>query len=551
MVRFHRRGHSLDQWKQVKAMLEHSRRRPSLNLDEEGDPSLKEDKLLDRGQGSGSRASGSMDGQQTSPAPSPTPAAAASAAERAPPRKEGGNGPPSDIELMKEKFAKLLLGEDMSGGGKGVSSALAISNAITNLAASVFGEQRRLEPMSAERKTRWRKEVDWLLSVSDHIVEFVPSKQVSEDGKTTMEIMITQQRKDLRMNIPALRKLDAMLIEYLDNFKQKNEFWYVSRDASASEKGSNSQRSDDKWWLPTVRVPANGLSEDSRKWLQHQKELVHQVLKAAMAINANVIMEMEIPEDYIENLPKNGRSSLGESLYKNITDDDFDAEAFLSSIDLSTEHKILDLKNRIEASVVIWKRKMHNKDTKSSWSGGISMEKREQFEDRAETILLILKHRFPGIPQSSLDISKIQYNKDVGYSILESYSRVLESLAFTVMSRIEDVLRADATAQDPSLGVAKTKPSTTDLERAAGTVKPLDSKEEMDRANEFDANNSMTLSDFMGWQMEQDNQTKKEEPTNVEKSSKEEDGKFTMKKPLNIMVNKKFINILKLETWEA
>ena len=38
------------------------------------------------------------------------------------------------MELMKERFAKLLLGEDMSGGGKGVSSALALSNAITNLA---------------------------------------------------------------------------------------------------------------------------------------------------------------------------------------------------------------------------------------------------------------------------------------------------------------------------------------------------------------------------------------------------------------------------------
>ncbi|MFS7950469.1 putative PRONE domain, Rop guanine nucleotide exchange factor [Helianthus anomalus] len=38
------------------------------------------------------------------------------------------------MEIMKERFAKLLLGEDMSGGGKGVSSALALSNAITNLA---------------------------------------------------------------------------------------------------------------------------------------------------------------------------------------------------------------------------------------------------------------------------------------------------------------------------------------------------------------------------------------------------------------------------------
>lgn len=40
----------------------------------------------------------------------------------------------ADMDMIKEKFAKLLLGEDMSGGGKGVSSALALSNAITNLA---------------------------------------------------------------------------------------------------------------------------------------------------------------------------------------------------------------------------------------------------------------------------------------------------------------------------------------------------------------------------------------------------------------------------------
>lgn len=44
----------------------------------------------------------------------------------------------SELEQMKERFAKLLLGEDMSGGGKGVSSALALSNALTNLAGMLF-----------------------------------------------------------------------------------------------------------------------------------------------------------------------------------------------------------------------------------------------------------------------------------------------------------------------------------------------------------------------------------------------------------------------------
>lgn len=50
------------------------------------------------------------------------------------------------------------------------------------------------------------------------------------------------------------------------------------------------------------------------------------------------------------------------------------------------------------------------------------------------------------------------FHKDVGQSILESYSRILESLAFTVMSQIEDVLKADSLAKDPSLANSKTNP---------------------------------------------------------------------------------------------
>lgn len=108
---------------------------------------------------------------------------------------------------------------------------------------------------------------------------------------------------------------------------------------------------------------------------------------------------------------KNGRASLGDLIYKSITVDFFDPEQFLSAMDLTSEHKILDLKNRIEASIVIWKRKMTHKDGKSSWGSAVSLEKRELFEERAETILLLLKQQFPGLPQSALDISKIQCNR--------------------------------------------------------------------------------------------------------------------------------------------
>ncbi|CAL9184613.1 unnamed protein product [Musa hybrid cultivar] len=527
MVRFLKRGHSLN--------------RPAEQGNEIGDASGRQAHSLvmeiaggndSAAQGNisqGGRPGRSLEGQQKIP--------------KSRLSREGGcrDGPPSDMELMKEKFSKLLLGEDMSGGGKGVSSALALSNAITNLAASVFSEQRRLEPMPAERKARWRKEIDWLLSVTDHIVEFVPSQQTSKDG-SNMEIMITKQRKDLLMNIPALGKLDAMLIGYLDNFKGQNEFWYVSKDADESE-NANTKRNEDKWWLPIVKVPSNGLSEVSRKWLQFQKESVNQVLKAAMAINAQVLMEMEIPEAYIESLPKNGRVSLGDSIYRSITDDGFDPEEFLESMDLSTEHKVLDLKNRIEASIIIWIRKMHNKDTKSSWGSAVSMEKREQFEERAETILHLLKLRFPGIPQSALDTSKIQYSKDVGQSILESYSRILESLAFTVMSQIEDVLYADSLTQDPSLKDSSRRQLLTDSD--LGAVKKLNPEEEMEKLKE--APSSMTLSDFMGWHFDPESETEMKNSGSLEEDTFSSQDMKKMKKPPDVVTTKKFSYIEKLE----
>ncbi|OAY80546.1 rho guanine nucleotide exchange factor 8-like [Ananas comosus] len=502
MVRFLKRGHSLEKWSRggAKEMFE-----------------------IGGVGGNGSAAAASTGGASETTVRSRHGGAAANG---------GREGPPSDMELMKERFAKLLLGEDMSGSGKGVSSALAISNAITNLAASVFGEHRKLEPIPPELRARWRKEVDWLLSVTDHIVEFVPSAQTTKDGQS-MEIMITQQRRDLQMNIPALKKLDAMLIGFLDNFKDQTEFWYVKADSEESDEGS-AQRKGDKWWLPTVKVPSNGLSEMSRKWLQYQKESANQVLKAAMAINAQVLMEMEVPEVYIESLPRNGRASLGDVIYKSITvDTDFDPEEFLASMDLSTEHNVLDLKNRIEASIVIWKRKMHNKDGKSSWGSMVSLEKREAFEERAETILHLLKHKFPGIPQSSLDISKIQYNKDAGHAILESYSRILESLAFSVMSRIEDVLYADSLTQDPSLKDSTRRYSLSDSETPAGPAKKLDPKVEMEKLKE--APNSMTLWDFMGWHFDS------------EESKTKEDETADLKKPPKIEPTKKFSYIEKVE----
>lgn len=95
--------------------------------------------------------------------------------------------------------------------------------------------------------------------------------------------------------------------ECLDNFKGDHEFTYASK--KDNEAKSMRKREEDKWWLPTPVVPPDGLSDATRKWLQFQKDSVHQVLKAALAINAQILMEMGVPESYTETLPKVYRGS--------------------------------------------------------------------------------------------------------------------------------------------------------------------------------------------------------------------------------------------------
>ncbi|KAJ6717000.1 ROP GUANINE NUCLEOTIDE EXCHANGE FACTOR 1 [Salix koriyanagi] len=370
----------------------------------------------------------------------------------------------SEVEMMKERFAKLLLGEDMSGGGKGVCTALAISNAITNLSATVFGELWRLEPLSLQKKSMWKREMEWLLCVSDSIVELVPSMQQFPGGGT-YEVMATRPRSDLYVNLPALKKLDAMLISMLDGFCE-TEFWYVDRGIVVADGGDcdayppgisggrPSIRQEEKWWLPCPKVPPNGLSDDARKRLQQCRDCTNQILKAAMAINSSVLVEMEIPTAYMVTLPKNGKACLGDIIYRHVTAEQFSPDCLLDYLDLSTEHHTVEIANRIEAAVHVWKQKDHKKHThnmrskRSSWGGKVKSlvadsHKNEILAQRSETLLQSLRLRFPALPQTTLDMNKIQYNKDVGQAILESYSRVMESLAFNITARIDDVIYVD------------------------------------------------------------------------------------------------------------
>ena len=107
-------------------------------------------------------------------------------------------------------------------------------------AATVFGSCHKLEPLPAGKKAMWTREMDCLLSVCDYIVQFYPSTQTLPDGTKVevhctsfivalfqvpidivallirmdrfVQVMATRPRSDIYINLPALEKLDAMLI---------------------------------------------------------------------------------------------------------------------------------------------------------------------------------------------------------------------------------------------------------------------------------------------------------------------------------------------------
>lgn len=119
---------------------------------------------------------------------------------------------------------------------------------------------------------------------------------------------------------------------------------------------------------------------------------------------------------------------MGEAIHRNITAEQFSPECLLDSLDLSSEHHAVEIANRIEAALHVWKSKEwrshshKSKAKKSSWSRKVkslvNLKERNQFlAQHAECLLQCLKLRHPGLPQSALDMNKIQYNK-VSISII-------------------------------------------------------------------------------------------------------------------------------------
>lgn len=106
---------------------------------------------------------------------------------------------------------------------------------------------------------------------------------------------------------------------------------------------------------------------------------------------------------------------MGDLIYRHMSfPGKFSPEYLLDCLEISSEHDALEVADRVEAAMHVWWRKANHGHSKSPWSAVkdlMESDKNVMLASRAEDILLCLKQRFPGLSQTTLDASKIQYNR--------------------------------------------------------------------------------------------------------------------------------------------
>lgn len=94
-------------------------------------------------------------------------------------------------------------------------------------------------------------------------------------------------------------------------------------------------------------------------------------------------------------------------------------EDIFLSFNFKNEHSVLDTLNKLESTVLAWKQRISEESNKRSpkryqWyftkESPSEAEKCALYIERVEALLHLLKSRFPNLPQTFMDVIRVQYN---------------------------------------------------------------------------------------------------------------------------------------------
>lgn len=113
---------------------------------------------------------------------------------------------------------------------------------------------------------------------------------------------------------------------------------------------------------------------------------------------------------------------MSDRLYKALTTQSSSVEGMFNSLKLKSEHNVLDCINKLEAAVLAWKERISCHMSSSSnnksplWSPFLKhpmteLDKTETLLERAESLIQYLKYKYPNLPQTFLNVTKVKYGK--------------------------------------------------------------------------------------------------------------------------------------------
>ena len=107
-------------------------------------------------------------------------------------------------------------------------------------------------------------------------------------------------------------------------------------------------------------------------------------------------------------------------MYHAITTDYIPIEEIFISLSLKTEHSVLETMNRLEGALFAWNQRISEERSRRSpgrhsWNfmkdKSSEVDKMSACIERVETLVQLLKSRFPNLPPTFIDVVKVQYNE--------------------------------------------------------------------------------------------------------------------------------------------
>ena len=207
---------------------------------------------------------------------------------------------------------------------------------------------------------------------------------------------------------------------------------------------------DGKWWKKVPKMTKGSLPTKWARELACIAAFCGRELAQCRVVNDEAIGRMAVPDDYLASLPKNAGDVSGkgamDGMSKALKKDKLDPFALLAAegVDRSDKIALMEAMNNLEKMALIWEGKMEAKGKKGG--GG----KKDMGTINARKVVSAIKSAYPGMGQTALEQTKMQQNRDVGSSVLEAYSRVLESRLSVLKDMALEVLAADGKADAPA-----------------------------------------------------------------------------------------------------